>query len=167
METIDTLRVRNWTRFESYRTRRLKSIQSFRVPTNPDSEGYVDLLSHENGGAHFGAWVAILRVASQCTPRGTLVRDNGRPYTATSLARMTRMSEATLDEAIPRLLEIGWLEVITSGDEARRADAGICHKDVPLASSTLAESDGSASEHGGGVPTTKNEEERTNDDAAL
>jgi hypothetical protein len=161
MKNIETLRVRNWTRFESHRTRHMKNINSFRVPTNLESEGYVDLISHENGPAHFGAWVAILRVVSQCNPRGTLVRGNGSPYTAASLAQMARMPEALFDEAIPQLVEIGWLETIGSGDDAKSADAdaGICQEDASLANDMMAESDGTVSERDcDAVPSTKKEE---------
>jgi len=169
METIEMLRVRNWTRFESYRTRRMKSIKSIRVPTNLENEGYVDLISHENGAAHFGAWVAILRVASQCNPRGTLMRNNASPYTAASLARMTRMPVTLFDEALPRLVEIGWLEVVHSGDEAKRADAdaGIPQADAPPANGTMEESNGTLSEpDAGAVPGKKKEEGKINDAAA-
>jgi hypothetical protein len=163
MDNIEMLRVRNWTRFESYRTRRMRSIKLIRVPTNLENEGYVDLLSHENGAAHFGAWVAILRVAAQCNPRGTLVRNNGSAYTAASLARMTRMPEALFDDAIPRLLEIGWLETIVSGDKAKSADAdaGICQADAPPANDMMAESDGTESERDcEAVPSKKEEVNR-------
>ena len=167
MQVNETLRVRNWTRFESYRTRGMKRIKLIRVPTNLENEGYIDLISHENGAAHFGAWVAILRVAAQCNPRGTLVRNNGSAYTAASLSRMTRMPEALFDDAIPRLIEIGWL-VVGNGDDAKGADTEIRQADAPPASGIVRESNDAGSEPDpGGVPSKEKEEVTTNDAGAF
>ena len=166
MDDIETLRVRNWTDFESHRTRHMRNINSIRVP-NLDTEGYIDLISHENGAEHFGAWVAILRVASRCNPRGTLVRDNGGPYTAASLARMTRLPAACFEEAIPRLLAIGWLETISSNDDAGRANCGICQEDAPLPNGTMPEPSRTVSGSDSGWLPNVIEEERTNDATAF
>jgi hypothetical protein len=156
MDDIETLGVRNWTQFESHRTRHMRNINSVRVP-NLDTEGYVDLISHENGAEHFGAWVAILRVASRCNPRGTLIRDNGSPYTAASLARMTRISVAIFNEAIPRLIEIGWLEVAGSAADARLANCGIRQEDEP--NGTMPEPSRTVSgSNGGSLPSVMGEE---------
>jgi hypothetical protein len=164
MDDIETLRVRNWTDFESHRTRHMRNINSIRVP-NLDTEGYIDLISHENGAEHFGAWVAILRVASKCNPRGTLVRDNGSPYTAASLARMTRMPVAIFDGAIPRLIEIGWLEVAGSAADARLAKCGIYKEDEP--NGTMPEPSRTVSGSDSGWLPNVIEEERTNDATAF
>jgi len=40
-----------------------------------------------------------------------LTRDNGRPHTAESLARISRIPVVIFEEALPRLLRIGWLEI--------------------------------------------------------
>jgi len=170
MKINDALRVPNWgTRFESYRTRRLRNLRRIRVPIVLESEGYRTLLSHENGAAHYGAWVSILLVASKCNPRGTLLRDNGKPHTTASLAAMTAFPGEIFAEAIPRLIEIGWLELVGSGDEARpaHADTGIS-RDAPFASGTMPESDGTVSEPDRGVLASEKEEElRANDAAAF
>ena len=42
-----------------------------------------------------------------------LMKEDGRPYTAESLARVTRISEATIQEALDRFLEIGLPEPVT------------------------------------------------------
>ena len=52
-----------------------------------------------------------MQIASRCHTRGTLTRDNGRPHTAESLARISRIPVVIFEEALPRLLRIGWLEI--------------------------------------------------------
>ena len=88
------------------------------VPNKHDGDGYTQLVDHPAGAAHFGAWMAILQVASRCHPRGTLVRSGGIPHTAASLGRITRLPASIFEDAIPRLLEIGWLETFTHEDAA-------------------------------------------------
>ena len=127
------LRVRNWnTHYEINRTRSLKSMLWFPVPNRLDNDGYIELVSHPNGAAHLGAWLSNLQVASRCKPRGTLVRDNGTPHTSASLARLTRIPVNVFDEAIPRLLSIGWLEVVQQDSDNRHLNAGIPQEDAVL-----------------------------------
>lgn len=108
------LRVRDWAKyFENNRTRELKCMSWVPLPNSHDGDGYTELLDHPNGAAHFGAWVAIVQVASKCDLRGSLLRDGARPHDARSLARMTRIPLAIMDEAIQRLVnDVGWLEVV-------------------------------------------------------
>jgi hypothetical protein len=42
------------------------------------------------------------------------VRDGGEPHTPQSLARISRLPAALFEEAIPRLLKIGWIEKMAS-----------------------------------------------------
>jgi hypothetical protein len=77
----------------------------------------VELVGHDQGAAHFGVWNTILMVASRAKPRrGWLMKDDGRPHTAESLARVTRLPETIVSEALTRLLEIGFLEVVGGGE---------------------------------------------------
>ena len=57
-------------------------------------------------------------VASRAKPRGSLAWEDGRPHTAESLARLTRLPEGIVRTAIERLLSIGLLEI--GGDKSRR-----------------------------------------------
>jgi hypothetical protein len=162
MQVNETLRVRNWgTHFESYRTRGLRNLRRIRVPIVLESEGYRTLLSHKSGGAHYGAWMAIVLVASQCNPRGTLLRDNGNPHTAASLAAMTGLPGNLVAESIPRLLEIGWLEVVRSGADAKLANCRICQEDAPLPNGTMPEPCRTVSGSDGRSLPSVMEEERT------
>jgi hypothetical protein len=107
------LRVREWaTHFENNRTRELKYLDWVPVPNKHDGDGFTEIMDHESGVAHYGAWMLIVQVASKCEPRGTLLREGGKPYDAVSLARVTRASRKVFEEAIPRLLNAGWLESI-------------------------------------------------------
>ena len=115
---MDVLRVRNWDEnFENNRTKELKILSWVPLPNKHDGDGYTELLDHKNGSAHFGAWVAIVQVASRCRPRGTLLRDGQKPHDERSIARITRIPEPVLHEAISRLIDVGWLERITIQDK--------------------------------------------------
>jgi len=113
---MKVLRIVDWDdRFENSRSRGRQNLHWVPIPNKHDGDGYTELISHANGAAHFGAWVLIIQVASKCHPRGTLVRDGGRPYDEEALERVTRCPAQVFAEAIPRLLKIGWLESIEPG----------------------------------------------------
>lgn len=105
------LAVRNWAKYyENNRTKELVKARWFPCPNSQDGSSYCELLDHKNGERHYAAWISILAVASKCTPRGTLRRENGEEHTAATISRQTRISLKTLEEAIPRLVKIGWIE---------------------------------------------------------
>lgn len=107
-------RIVDWEKhFENNRTRELKTLAWVPFPNKHDGDGYTELLLHKDGAAHYGAWCALVQVASKCDPRGTLLRDGARPHTATSLSRMTHVPEAIMQSALNRLVSpIGWIEVV-------------------------------------------------------
>jgi hypothetical protein len=99
--------------FETSESRKLKHLPWIALPTKQEGDGYTELMDHPNGCAHFGAWTAILQLAAKCSPRGALIRDLGGRKLAhdyKSISRITRVPESILAEAIPRLMELGWLE---------------------------------------------------------
>lgn len=111
------LRIRDWDKhFENNRTRELKALTWFPAPNRYDGDGYTELIDHENGTAHYGAWLCILGVASKCEIRGTLLREGAggvkTPHDVRTLSRITRIPACIFDEVIPRLLAIGWLEKV-------------------------------------------------------
>lgn len=115
-------RIRDWSKhFENNRTRELKELRFVILPNKHDGDGYTELLDHPNGAAHYGAWVAMVQVASKCDVRGTLVRDGARAHDPASLSRLTRLPEKIFKEAIPRLVEIGWLEAYPFENHIDRA----------------------------------------------
>lgn len=110
--TGEAFRVKDWNLlFENNRTRGLKHLDWVPMPNKMDGDGYTELVDHPNGAAHLGAWLAIVQIASRCHTRGALTRDNGRPHTPESLARISRIPVVIFEEALPRLLRIGWLEI--------------------------------------------------------
>jgi hypothetical protein len=109
--TIQVLRVRGWDRhYENNRTREMKRMAWVPVTTRLDSDGYTALMEMPNGPAYFGCWIAILEVASQCSPRGHLLKSGSRPHTEASLSRLTRIDHRTLRGALKALIRIKWLE---------------------------------------------------------
>jgi hypothetical protein len=111
-------RIKNWAQFfENNRTKELKRMAWVPMPNKMDGTGYTWLVDHANGAAHFGAWCAIVEIASRCEPRGTLSREGAMsPH---DLARISRLPATLFEEVIPRLLEIQWLEgVIENSQEA-------------------------------------------------
>lgn len=117
-------RVVDWDKhYENNRSRDVSELEWVPFKNRHDGDGITELLDHDNGMAHLGAWVLLVQVASKCgkpagkcgpgdTPRGTLRRDNGKPHDARSIARVSGANLVLLEEAIPRFLDIGWLEVI-------------------------------------------------------
>jgi hypothetical protein len=102
--------IKNWQEsFETNETRRLKHLRFVLIPNKQDGDGYTELLSHKNGAAHFGAWTALLQLASKAKARGTLLRDDGSEHNSASLERITRIPSHIWDEALPRFVTIGWL----------------------------------------------------------
>lgn len=148
-------RIRDWSQhFENNRTRELKYLDWVRVPNKMDGDGYTELTDHPNAAAHFGAWMAIVEIASRCDPRGTLLRDTAesrthlrdgadggaagvkRAHTPQSLARISRLPAGSFEDVIPRLLSIGWLEVIEISQE------GAVLESHPPAESCVSSADG-------------------------
>lgn len=118
------LRIRDWElHFENNRTRELKSLGWVPLPNRQDGDGYTELLDHKDGASHYGAWVAMVQVASRCDPRGTLLRDAKKPHDATSLSRMTRFPKQIVQSAIERLISIGWLEAVETETDTAKEDS--------------------------------------------
>lgn len=125
-----TYKIRDWEHvYENNRTRTLKHLEWVPVPNRMDGDGYTELLDHPNGAAHLGAWLALIQIASKCEPRGTLMREGERPHDSASLGRISRIAPEVFDEAIPRFVEIGWLEVLSFRDyKTMQEGAGIPHE---------------------------------------
>jgi hypothetical protein len=144
-----TYRIRDWaSHFENNRTRDLKRMDWVPMPNRMDGDGYTELVDHPNGAAHLGAWLAIVEIASRCEVRGTLLRDGRtllresrtflrdgrtllrdgaeraeRPHNPQSLARISHLPAELFEEALPRLVDIGWLEIV---DAQVVDDKGVC-----------------------------------------
>lgn len=115
-EQVGLLRIRDWNgNFETNKSRKLKTLNWLPIPIFLDSDEYTELIDHEQGPAHFGVWIALVQVAARCSPRGTLLRGSRQPHTPASLARITRIPQDLIAEALRRLTGIGWIEVLHRG----------------------------------------------------
>ena len=124
--------------YESAESRKVKRLGWVRVPNKHDGGSFCELLDHQDGMAHLGAWLLILQVASKMPVRGLLVDERGRALAAKDIARRTRGSVRSITDAIPRLIEAGWLEEVQTFDELegeppaklrQSPDAPGCHPD--------------------------------------
>jgi hypothetical protein len=108
-------RIKDWKKqYENHRTRELMQMNWVPIPNKMDGIGYTELVEHPNGAAHFGAWIAIVEIASRQDPRGTLPTVRGS--TSIALSRLSRFPVTLFEEVLPRLLspEIGWIEEIAA-----------------------------------------------------
>jgi hypothetical protein len=118
----------DWAKhYENNRTRVMKHMSWVPMPNSHDGFGYCTLLDHPEGAAHFGAWCALVEVASRCEVRGILMRGNGKPYNTESLSKMTKIPISVWETALPRLVSIGWVsleEIQQEGAGSRQDPAG-------------------------------------------
>lgn len=102
-------RVSNWNAlYENNRTKEIKRLLWVPVPNSMDGAGYTELVDHPNGAAHFGAWIAILEIASRQEVRGEIPQSSAG--TSQALARISRLPVSVFDEVFPRLIELQWVE---------------------------------------------------------
>ena len=120
-------RIRNWSKhFENNRSRVIEKLTWVPVPNKHDGEGYLTIMEQKKGIIMYGCWHLILQVASKCDPRGTLVKEDGTPHTAESIARKTGWRQAsdvqmTLDFCSSP--QVGWIEEVTTETSGgRQAD---------------------------------------------
>jgi hypothetical protein len=108
-----TYSIVNWAEiYENNRSRELVNMRWVPIPNCHDGDGYIDLVDRKNGAALFGAWIAIVQLASRCKVRGVLTRDSGEPHDSKTIARVTRISEAIIEEALEVCQKVcKWLEM--------------------------------------------------------
>ena len=103
-----TYRIKDWdTLFETSETRKLVRLNWVPIPNKHDGKGYRRLI--RSGALNYAAWVLLLQVASKCPQRGVLADQDG-PLTPDDLFIKTDCPASCFTAAIPKLLEIGWLE---------------------------------------------------------
>lgn len=115
------LRIVGWSRYMHADCKRSASMPWVKCPTSHAGLGYLELMDHPDGMAHFGAWVLIMQVAAQ-TPQsnGVLITDSGRTLGAREIALKTKGNTDFFEEAIKRLLAIGWLEMVDLDDSCKQ-----------------------------------------------
>lgn len=110
---MKSYRIRNWENlFENNRSRTVKDLSWVAIPNRHDGENFSAIMLHPKGAEIFAAWVLILQVASRCQPRGSLLRDGGKPHTPKTLSIKTRAPEEWFVIALEFLAnETDWIEV--------------------------------------------------------
>ena len=121
-------RIRDWQRhFENNRTRDMEKMRWVPVPNKHDGEGFQRIMQEKDGIIIYGCWHLILQVASKLRERGTLLRDDGTPITADTLAlktgwRRPQDFQRTLDFCSSG--EMAWIERLSKeGAENPQAPA--------------------------------------------
>jgi|SRR5690606_26458856 len=112
---MKALRIKNWDAlYESNESRKRQDLHWVKMPNSHDGLGYRKLIAGRNGAAMFGAWCAIVQVASKRPKhlRGCLVGDDGTPMTSEDLALMTGLPAIDFERCIKKALSgaVGWLE---------------------------------------------------------
>lgn len=105
-------KIRNWgDLFENNRSRTVKDLAWVAIPNRHDGENFSSIMLHPQGAEIFSAWILMLQVASRCQPRGSLLRDAGKPHTARTLSVKTRAPEKWFALAFDYLIaETDWLD---------------------------------------------------------
>jgi hypothetical protein len=112
-DELRLLRIRDWGKnFEKSDAKKLKSLSWVSLPTDLLDIRYRILIDHPEGAAHFAAWIAIVEIASACTVRGTLM-EGGMVLNARHLSIKSGLPTEIFEAAIPRLLELRWLEEVS------------------------------------------------------
>ncbi len=121
---MKTYRINEWDKhFENNRTRVMDELRWVPVPNKHDGEGYKTIMAEPDGIIIYACWHLILQVASKCHPRGTLVRSDGTPHTARSIAIKTGCRSV---DHVQRALdfcstpEVGWITCICDENESER-----------------------------------------------
>jgi len=87
------------------------------VPNKHDGEGFQRIMREPDGMVIYGCWHLILQVASKCLrDRGTLLRDDGTPYTAESISLKTGWRNVDdFKRALSFLSspDVAWIELVT------------------------------------------------------
>jgi len=101
MNTVQVYVIKDWNKiYENNRSRELKNSSWVPIPNKLDGDGYTLIMTQKNGAAIYGAWIALILLASKCDVRGTLLRGNGEPHNIDSISRITRLNVDLVEEMI-------------------------------------------------------------------
>lgn len=114
-------RIKHWDQhFENNKSREVADARWVPVKNKQDGDGYLSLIEPVDGVACYGAFMAVVLLASRCKPRGLLVQSNGLPHTPETIARKTHVPAALIHKALQRCAEpkVDWVEWIPDADAA-------------------------------------------------
>lgn len=106
-------RINKWNElYENSRSRVVIDLQWVAIPNRHDGENFSMIMLHEKGSMIFSAFILMLQIASKCSPRGSLVRDNGTPHNAISLSVKCRAPVTWFEVALEYLENnTDWLDI--------------------------------------------------------
>ncbi len=110
-------RIAKWSEtFETADSRRHKSLHWVSVPNDCHSNGYAQMIEHfgDEAPAIFGAWIALVKIASTCPIRGILSTSSGAALTVARFSFISHFPSSVFEKLIEwaSAQTIGWLEVI-------------------------------------------------------
>lgn len=118
---MNLYRIKNWEdHYENNRSRTVKDLAWVPIPNRHDGESYARIMAHKDAAEIFTVWILLLQVASRCHPRGTLLRNDGKPHDPESLSIKTRARQEWFEKSLPVLKEMSWLEHLT--EESQETD---------------------------------------------
>ena len=121
------LTIPKWSElFENADTRKRQRLGWYLAPSGCDSAGYRALMRDQPDGllalGVFSALCQLMATRSKDTRKtGTFAHSDGRPMTLDDLLELTRLDRDCFEIAIPILVEIGWISLISA---ATRHDTG-------------------------------------------
>jgi len=119
--------VKDWDKYyENNRSRDIKAPQWVPIPNKHDGDGYTQLMEQDDSGAMYGAWIAIIALASKCDNRGTLLRSDGTPHDVASISRITRINKASIQKTLDFCTHsLKWLIYMTPQEGAGLPQEGV------------------------------------------
>lgn len=139
-----TYRIPNWdARFEKAQTRKAPDAVWVAIPNSMDSADYCAIIA-EGGPTLYAVWVIVLMIASRrvsvpgaapdkdgkrqrvSTRDGSLLKGDGSPHTAESIALISRFPRDMIENGLARFWRMGLLEKISArkGLTKRRTTSG-------------------------------------------
>lgn len=114
-------RIKNWDQhFENNKSREVADARWVPVKNKQDGDGYLALIEPPDGVACYGAFVAVVLLASRCKPRGLLLQSNGVPHTPETIARKTHVPASLIHKALQRCADpkVDWVEWVPDAEAA-------------------------------------------------
>lgn len=106
-------RIKNWNEhYENHKSRAIDEARWVPIPNKQDGDGYLALVTPETGREQYGCFVAIVLLASKCSPRGDLRQSNGIPHTPETMSRKTAFPPRVVHETLHRCArpDVDWVE---------------------------------------------------------
>jgi hypothetical protein len=133
-------KIKNWNlHFENSKSRERDLCSWCPIPNKQDGLGYGRLLSMKDGSALYGAFVAVVLVASkQRKPRDGHLTDTGRadgcPLSADDLSIMSKVPSDVMEKMLATVSDasVGWIDTYESGYASARQVPAKCPPATPL-----------------------------------